>query len=104
MKTTCTIVITLLCAHLVLGLSGIALGDLFPATTAIVAFNAMAISIVLAARWRWVDSLLGGADKTYKTHRTLGYTTVIASITHWVTADDALAGYFTVTLSTHFCA
>jgi len=78
----------------VLGLSGIALGDLFPATTAIVAFNAMAISIVLAARWRWVDSLLGGADKTYKTHRTLGYTTVIASITHWVTADDALAGIF----------
>jgi predicted ferric reductase len=94
MKTTYTIIISLLCVHLVLGLSGIALSDLFPATTAIVAFNAMAFSIVLAARWRWVDSLLGGADKAYKTHRTLGYTTVIASITHWVTADDVLAGIF----------
>ena len=77
-------------AHLALTFSSVSASEILSASTGIIAFNCMALSLILAARWRWLDALLGGPDKSYQWHRWLGYGAVIGSLGHWVSADDAL--------------
>jgi len=79
-------------AHFALSLSSVDTAHIINSTSAITAFNALAFSLILAARWQWVDRLSGGADKTYLLHRTLGYSALGASLIHWISADDALVG------------
>ncbi len=76
--------------HLALTFSSVSASGVFSVSTGIIAFNAMALSLVLAARWRWLDTLLGGPDKSYQWHRWLGFGAVIGSLAHWVSADNAL--------------
>ena len=90
MKTLYLSASLLISAHLALAVGSVSAGELVSATTGIIAFNSMAFSLILAARWRWIDALLGGADKAYQWHRWFGYSAVIASIGHWLSADDAL--------------
>jgi len=63
--------------------------SLLPATGAILALNSMALSLLLAARFKFVDYILGGPDKSYKLHRYLGYIAVVALGLHWATANNA---------------
>ncbi|MFT5709005.1 MAG: putative ferric reductase [Oceanospirillaceae bacterium] len=64
---------------------------LFIATTAAIAYSCMAFSLILAGRFKALDYLTGGPDKSYVLHRYFGYGTVAAALLHWVTMDDALA-------------
>jgi len=63
--------------------------SLLPATGAVLALNSMALSLLLAARFKSVDYILGGPDKSYKLHRYLGYIAVIGLGLHWATANNA---------------
>ncbi|WP_421703028.1 hypothetical protein [Aliiroseovarius sp.] len=44
---------------------------------------AMASALVLASRWRWLDALMGGPDRSYRAHRWFGYGAVITLGLHW---------------------
>ncbi len=61
----------------------------FSALIASIAYISMALSLILAGRFEMIDNLLGGADKSYRAHRYLGYTSLSAGIVHWLTGDDA---------------
>lgn len=63
--------------------------SLFPASNALIALNSMALSLILAARFSWVDFLVGGPDKAYVMHRCLGYIAVVSLSLHWVSAKAA---------------
>jgi len=47
------------------------------------ALAAMAAALVLAARWRWVEMLMGGPDRAYRAHRWFGYGAVASLGLHW---------------------
>lgn len=90
MKSMYLVGLVFIAAQIGLSASNVSSSEIMSASTGIIAFNSMALSLILAARWRWLDFLLGGADKAYQYHRYLGYSAVIASIAHWLCADDAL--------------
>lgn len=63
-----------------------------PATLGATALIAMAFCIILAARWSWLDRLIGGPDKAYKMHRWLGYSILLTGIGHWILAAPSGEG------------
>lgn len=85
-KTIAALSIFLL-AHIVL----VALStstSVLPAAFGAAALSAMALSFVLAARWKIVEKLLGGRDRTYIVHRWLGYASFVGLAVHWIIAED----------------
>lgn len=52
--------------------------------TGLIALTAMGLAMLLAMRFSWVDKRLNGLDKSYKLHKTLGITALVAVICHWV--------------------
>lgn len=61
-------------------------------TSGYLAINFMSITMLLAARPRWLEAPLGGLDKMYQLHKWTGIFAVIAALAHWLIemADDAL--------------
>jgi predicted ferric reductase len=67
------------------------------------AINFMSITLVLAARPRWLEMPLGGLDKMYQLHKWTGIFAVIAALSHWLIemGDDALEALFGKDRSLH---
>ncbi|MBN3564918.1 ferredoxin reductase family protein [Aliamphritea spongicola] len=66
--------------------------NLLAALTGSIALSCMALSVCLAARWRWLDALCGGPDRSYRVHRWLGYGALTGTVLHWPLAEDGLEG------------
>ena len=49
---------------------------------AMFAITSMAMTFVLAARWRWIEPFTGGLDKSYRVHRWFGYLALIGVVAH----------------------
>lgn len=67
------------------------------------AINFMSITMLLAARPRWLEMPLGGLDKMYQLHKWTGILAVTAALAHWLIemADDALEDLFGKDRSLH---
>jgi predicted ferric reductase len=86
MKIKLLAVFAFLSVNISLVLFNLPVQSLFPASNALIALNSMALSLILAARFSWIDFLVGGPDKAYVMHRWLGYIAVVSLSLHWVSA------------------
>ena len=50
----------------------------------IIAIGAMSGSLILSARWKFLEPYLGGLDKMYRLHKWLGITGLVFSVVHWL--------------------
>ncbi len=50
----------------------------------VIAIGAMSVAMVLATRSGRLDTWLGGLDKSYRLHKWLGITALVAAISHWI--------------------
>ncbi len=58
------------------------------ASLGLLAMSSMALTLVLAARWRIVDRVMGGPDKSYAMHRWLGFFALGGTLGHWAIASS----------------
>ncbi|WP_424965647.1 ferredoxin reductase family protein [Dinoroseobacter sp. S375] len=77
----------LIAVHIALVAPFVPLSGILPAGLGALSMTAMAASLVLAARWRLVDRLTGGPDKSYGAHRWLGICALGGALGHWALAD-----------------
>ncbi len=63
---------------------------------AAISMTSMAISLILSARWRLVDSILGGPDKSYVAQRWLGFIALSGALLHWALASSVGSGVLTL--------
>ncbi|MCL5128240.1 ferric reductase-like transmembrane domain-containing protein [Algibacter sp. L4_22] len=68
-------------------LNFITVRNLFIQYSGVIGIGVMSISMVLALRLVWLESLLGGLDKSYRLHKWLGITGLIAVVLHWVAKE-----------------
>lgn len=66
--------------------------NILPAGLGALAISSMALSLVLAARWRIIDRLTGGPDKSYMLHRYLGFFALLGTLGHWALASSVGSG------------
>ncbi len=52
----------------------------------VLSIGAMSIIMVLATRAKWIEPWVNGLDKSYRLHKWLGITAVIAAVLHWIAA------------------
>ncbi|WP_428035407.1 ferredoxin reductase family protein [Amphritea sp.] len=55
----------------------------------VIAIGVMSIAMVLALRLKWLERYLDGLDKTYRLHKWLGITALVASVVHWWMAQGS---------------
>lgn len=79
-------------AHIAIVAPFVPLASILPASLGMVSMSAMALTLILAARWRLVDRLMGGPDKSYAAHRWLGFLALGGALGHWASADSFGAG------------
>lgn len=79
-------------AHFALVVPFVPLANVFPASMGALSMSSMALTLILAARWRLVDRLMGGPDKSYGAHRWLGFFALAGTLGHWATAESFGAG------------
>ncbi|GIT93216.1 ferric reductase [Jannaschia pagri] len=85
-----------LLAHILLVVPFVPLASVLPAGLGALSMSSMALSLILAARWRVVDRLMGGPDKSYVAHRWLGFFAVGGALGHWALASSFGAGVLPV--------
>ncbi|MEM1236323.1 MAG: ferric reductase-like transmembrane domain-containing protein [Pseudomonadota bacterium] len=83
---------TFLLAHLALVAPFVPLANILPAGLGALSMSSMALSLILAARWRIVDRIMGGPDKSYGAHRWLGFIALGGAFGHWATAESFGSG------------
>ena len=66
--------------------------NILPAGFGALSMTSMALGLVLAARWRLVDRILGGPDKSYGVHRWLGLFAIGGGLAHWALASPVGSG------------
>ncbi|MEM7023704.1 MAG: ferric reductase-like transmembrane domain-containing protein [Pseudomonadota bacterium] len=66
--------------------------NILPAALGALSMSSMAVSLILAARWRIVDRIMGGPDKSYAAHRWLGFFALGGALGHWALASSVGAG------------
>ncbi len=79
-------------AHIAFVAAFVPLASAASVTLGLLAMTSMALCLVLAARWRLVDVLLGGPDKSYHLHKWLGFFALAGTLGHWAIASDLGAG------------
>lgn len=52
--------------------------------TGIIAIASMSVAMILATRATWFEHWLNGLDKSFRLHKWLGITALVASISHWM--------------------
>lgn len=75
-------------AHVALFATTLPLATAVPTALGAMSVTAMGLTLVLAARWRVVDHIMGGPDKSYVAHRWLGFLALAGALLHWGTAAD----------------
>ena len=71
-KKTLTLAMIFVFAHIAFVAPFVPSKNILPAGFGALSMTLMALVLVLAARWRIVDRILGGLDKSYGSHRWLG--------------------------------
>ena len=66
--------------------------NILPAGLGALSMSSMALTLILAARWRVVDRLMGGPDKSYAAHRWLGFFAFGGAMGHWALATSVGKG------------
>ncbi len=79
-------------AHFVFVAPFVPFANMLPASLGALSMSSMALSLILAARWRIVDRIMGGPDKSYDAHRWLGFIALAGALGHWATAETYGAG------------
>ncbi|MEM9063557.1 MAG: ferric reductase-like transmembrane domain-containing protein [Pseudomonadota bacterium] len=82
--------------HIALVAPFVPIANILPAGFGALSMSSMAISLILAARWRIVDRLMGGPDKSYVAHRWLGFFALGSAMAHWGLASSVGAGVLPV--------
>ncbi|MEM9760997.1 MAG: ferric reductase-like transmembrane domain-containing protein [Pseudomonadota bacterium] len=83
-------------AHIGIVAPFVPLANILPAGLGALSMSSMALTLVLAARWRWVDLIMGGPDKSYVTHRWLGFFALAGAVGHWGLASAVGEGVLPV--------
>jgi predicted ferric reductase len=78
----------LLIGHVALVAPFVPVPNILPASLGALAMTSMALALILAARWRVVDVITGGPDKSYGAHRFLGFATLLGALGHWALASS----------------
>lgn len=55
--------------------------------TGILGIGVMSVGMILVLRLAWLESLLGGLDKSYRLHKWLGVSGLAIAIVHWLWAQ-----------------
>lgn len=82
--------------HLLLVAPFVPVANILPAWLGALSLSSMAVSLILAARWRLVDRFMGGPDKSYVAHRWLGFFALAGALGHWALASSVGAGVLPV--------
>lgn len=82
--------------HLALVAPFVPMANILPAGLGALSMSSMALSLILAARWRLVDRLMGGPDRSYVAHRWLGFFALVGALGHWAVASSVGAGVLPV--------
>lgn len=83
-------------SHIAFVVPFVPLANVLPAGLGALSMSSMALALILAARWRLVDRLMGGPDKSYVAHRWLGFLAVSGALGHWALAETVGKGLFPV--------
>lgn len=75
-------------AHIVLVAPFVSLANIVPAGLGALSMSSMSLTLILAARWRGVDRIMGGPDKSYGAHRWLGFFALGGALGHWALASS----------------
>jgi predicted ferric reductase len=57
--------------------------------TGVLGLGYMCVAVLLAARFKWVESVVNGLDKGYAIHKKLGIGALISLISHWAIVKSA---------------
>lgn len=91
-KSTLLLAAAFALAHIAFVAPFVPVANVLPAGLGALSMSSMALSLILAARWRLVDRLMGGPDKSYAAHRWLGFFAVAGALGHWALASSVGAG------------
>lgn len=91
-KRTLSIAAAFVLAHIALVASAVPIASILPVAFGAVSMTSMALALILAARWRLVDRMMGGPDKSYAAHRWLGIMAVGGALGHWALASSVGVG------------
>lgn len=83
-------------AHIAFVAPFVPLPNILPAGFGALSMSSMALTLILAARWRLVDRLMGGPDKSYVAHRWLGFFALGGALAHWGLASSVGVGMLPV--------
>jgi len=86
------IAVAFVLAHFLVLVPFVPLANVIPAGLGMLAMTSMAVSLILAARWRPVDVVMGGPDKSYIAHRWLGFFALGGTLGHWAVASSVGQG------------
>ncbi|MDX8348655.1 ferric reductase-like transmembrane domain-containing protein [Cognatiyoonia sp. IB215446] len=78
--------------HLAFVAPFVPVANILPAGLGALSMSSMAMSLILAARWRLIDRLMGGPDKSYAAHRWLGFFALAGALGHWALASSVGSG------------
>ncbi|MDJ0857873.1 MAG: ferric reductase-like transmembrane domain-containing protein [Dinoroseobacter sp.] len=95
-KSTLLIASIFALAHFAFVAPFVPLANILPAGLGALSMSSMALSLILAARWRPVDRIMGGPDKSYVAHRWLGFFALGGALGHWALASSVGAGVLPV--------
>lgn len=83
-------------AHIAFVAPFVPLTNILPAGFGALSMSSMALSLILAARWRIADRFMGGPDKSYVAHRWLGFFALAGAFAHWGLASSVGYGMLPV--------
>lgn len=95
-KTTLIIAALFVVGHIGLVAPFVPVANILPAGFGALSMSSMALTLILAARWRIVDRIMGGPDKSYVAHRWLGFFALAGALIHWALASSVGAGMLPV--------
>ncbi|MEL7454594.1 MAG: ferric reductase-like transmembrane domain-containing protein, partial [Pseudomonadota bacterium] len=81
------IAVFFLLAHIALVVPFVPFANILPAGLGALSMSSMALTLILAARWRIIDRVMGGPDKSYVAHRWLGFFALGGALGHWALAE-----------------
>ena len=95
-KSKLIIAVLFVLAHIAFVAPFVPLANILPAGFGALSMSSMALTLILAARWRVVDRMMGGPDKSYAAHRWLGFFALGGALAHWGLASSVGAGVLPV--------
>ena len=91
-KSTLILASAFVICHLAIVAPFVPIANILPAGLGALSMSSMAITLILAVRWRIVDRIMGGPDKSYAAHRWVGFFALAGALGHWATASSVGAG------------